>query len=67
MMIVDVTHEVAHHRIEVELSELLEEVEADPVEAEHRLGHDHAAEERAEVERDDRRQRNERVARNVAG
>src|SRR5258705_3582260 len=45
--------QVRHHRIDVQLAELRDEVVAHPVEREDRLGDDRAAEQGAEVERRD--------------
>src|SRR3954453_10328167 len=58
--------QVRHHGVHVELSELLDEVVTDPVEREHRLRDDRAAEQSAEVERRDGDDRDQRVAENVA-
>src|SRR4051795_12094853 len=46
--------QICHHRVDVELAELVDEVVTDAVEAEHGLGDDRAAEHRAEIERRDR-------------
>jgi hypothetical protein len=48
------------------LSEPLDEVVANPVQAEHGLRDDQAAEQGAEVQRGDGRQRNERIAEDMS-
>src|SRR6478735_1591765 len=58
--------QVGHHRVEIEGVEALDEEEADAVEREDGLRDDRAAKQRAEVEGGDSRDRNQRVAEDVA-
>src|SRR6476660_1907152 len=58
-------HQPGHDRIWITGVQRPDEVEAHPVQREHGLGHDRAAEERTEVEGDERDERNERVPKSV--
>src|SRR5579862_9183068 len=57
--------EIVHHRVQIQLLQAQEEEVADPVEREDGLGDDRAAEQCAEVDRGDRRDRDQRVAEDV--
>src|SRR5579862_7997745 len=57
--------EIVHHRVEIQLLEAEEEEVADPVQREDGLRDDRAAEQRAEVDRGDRRDRDQGVAEDV--